>query len=129
MNKRLNEIRKEKELSQEEFGKRLGVGKSAISLLESGRSKITEQMVKLICKEFDVNENWLRTGDGSMKVEYFPEDEYVRAAAEIAKDDDEEIIRQVIIEYYKLNPEGKRHIKEYILNIAKSIAKKEEPGA
>ncbi len=112
----------------EEFGKRIGVAKSTISRLEAGSNNLTDSMIKLICKEFDVNENWLRTGDGSMKVEYFPEDEYVRAAAEIAKDDDEETIRQVIIEYYKLNPEGKRHIKEYILNIAKSLVKKEELG-
>lgn len=66
MNKRLNEIRTYLGLSQEEFGKRLGVGKSAISYLESGKNTLTEQMIKLICKEFNVSYAWLVLGDGTM---------------------------------------------------------------
>lgn len=66
MNKRVKELRKSKNLNQEEFGNRLGVGKSAISYLESGRSKLTEQMILSMCREFNVNENWLRYGKGEM---------------------------------------------------------------
>lgn len=126
---RLTEIRKTFSLSMEEFGKRIGVAKSTISRLEAGSNDLTNAMIKLICKEFDVSEDWLRFGIGDMKFKLLPEDEYVKAAAEISKNDEDEIIRQVIIEYWKLNPEGKRHIKEYILNVAKSLSKKEEPGA
>lgn len=56
-------------LSQEEFGKKLGVGKSAISYLESGRSSLTEQMAKLICSQYNVDYIWLTTGKGEMFAE------------------------------------------------------------
>ncbi|MDO5349796.1 MAG: helix-turn-helix domain-containing protein [Lachnospiraceae bacterium] len=64
MNERLRKIRKEKSLNQEDFGKRLGVGKTAISKMELGTYQITDTMAKLICSEFGVNEIWLRTGEG-----------------------------------------------------------------
>lgn len=125
MNERVKELRKCLGLSQEEFGKRLGFQKSQVSRLESGLNNVTDQTQILICREFNVSEKWLRIGEGDMFVMLPPEDEYVRAAAEIAKDDGEEIIRKIIIEYWKLNPEGKKHLKEYIINISNSIKKEE----
>jgi transcriptional regulator with XRE-family HTH domain len=125
LNERVKLIRKTLKLKQDEFGNRLGVTKASISRLEAGINNLTDQMVKSICREFDVNENWLRNGSGDMFQQLLPEDEYVKAAAEISKDDDEKIIQQVINEYWKLNPEAKKHIKEYIFNIANSIKKEE----
>lgn len=66
MENRLKEIRNKFELSQEKFGERLGVTKASISRLESGINNITESMIKLICSEFNVNEEWLRYGIGEM---------------------------------------------------------------
>lgn len=68
MNVRIKELRKELQLSQEEFGKKLGITKSAISLLESGKTRLTEKNILAICREFKVNEDWLRTGRGDMFV-------------------------------------------------------------
>lgn len=66
MNERLKDLRKALKLNQEELGKRLGLIKSTISKLESGNSKITEQTIKLICKQFNVDYMWLTTGDREM---------------------------------------------------------------
>lgn len=66
MNERLKVLRKKLNLSQEEFGKRLGVTKSAISKLEKSERGITEQMTKLLCREFNVDYLWLTTGKGDM---------------------------------------------------------------
>ena len=66
MNERIKQLRKELKLSQDEFGKRIGVGKSAVSLLESGRNNLTEQMIKSICREYNVDYFWLTTGQGEM---------------------------------------------------------------
>lgn len=78
MNDRVHKIRKSKGLSQERFGKRLGVTKTSISRLESGINNVTDTMIKLICSEFGVNEEWLRTGQGDMYIEtnVFSLDEY-----------------------------------------------------
>lgn len=64
MHERLKTLRKKMKLSQKAFGLRIGVSESAISNIESGRYNITETVCKLICREFNVNENWLRSGHG-----------------------------------------------------------------
>lgn len=61
---RVKSVRKKKELTLEKFGERLGVTKTAISYVESNKRNLTEQMLKSICREFNVNEVWLRTGEG-----------------------------------------------------------------
>lgn len=66
MNTRLKKLRLNLNLSQEAFGRKLGVGKTAISKLELGENKISEPMIKLICKEFNVSSAWLKDGIGDM---------------------------------------------------------------
>lgn len=66
LNERLKLLRRELHLSQEEFGKRVGVSNTAISKLEKAERNLTEQMILSITREFNVNENWLRTGEGDM---------------------------------------------------------------
>lgn len=64
-NERIRYLRKVLEgMTLEKFGERLGVGKSAISDIERGRNNPTGQMIKSICREFGVSEDWLRTGNG-----------------------------------------------------------------
>ena len=65
MNERVRILRKDTlHLTMDEFGKRLGVGKSAISDIENGRNRVSEQMFTSICREFNVNPDWLRDGSG-----------------------------------------------------------------
>lgn len=66
MNERLKLLRKHLHLSGEKFGKKIGLGKVAISDMENGRYKLTEQTILSICREYNVNEAWLRTGKGEM---------------------------------------------------------------
>lgn len=66
MNERVKELRQALCLSGEKFGEAIGVKRSAISDIETGRNNLTEQMIKSICLAYNVNENWLRTGEGSM---------------------------------------------------------------
>lgn len=63
---RIKAIRLEKKLNQENFGKRLGVGKTAISKLEKNERNLTEQMGKLIMNEFNVSYAYLMEGKGDM---------------------------------------------------------------
>ena len=63
---RVREIRKELGLTLEKFGEKLGVKKNAISQLENGRNALTDQMVKAICREYNVNYDYLINGEGEM---------------------------------------------------------------
>ena len=69
MNNQIKLLRKELGLTMQEFGKNLGVSKSAISNIENGYNSLTEQMISSICNAYNVNEDWLRNGTGEMFVE------------------------------------------------------------
>ena len=69
MNERIRQLRKSLGLTLEEFGAKVGVGKTAISNIENGNRNLTDQMFLSICREWNVNEEWLRTGEGEMFVE------------------------------------------------------------
>lgn len=66
MNERIRQLRKSLGLTLEEFGAKVGVGKTAISNIENGNRNLTDQMFLSICREWNVNEEWLRTGEGDM---------------------------------------------------------------
>ena len=66
MNERITILRKELGLTMDSFGQKIGVGKATISQIESGKISLTDRNVSLICKEFHVNEDWLRNGNGEM---------------------------------------------------------------
>lgn len=69
MNQRIKEVRRSLGLSQEEFGRRLGITKSAVSRIESSSNGASGQTVKSICREFSIDYAWLTTGQGEMFVE------------------------------------------------------------
>ena len=66
MNERIKKLRKALDLTQREFGERIGVKPNTIAPYEIGRNQPIDAVVSLICREFDVNETWLRTGKGEM---------------------------------------------------------------
>ena len=68
---RIKAVRLSEGLSQEKFGAKIKISGASVSLLESGRNNASEQTRSLICTEFNVNEQWLRTGQGEMK---YPQD-------------------------------------------------------
>jgi transcriptional regulator with XRE-family HTH domain len=66
MNKRLKELRKTLKLNQRDFATKIGIAQSGYSQIETGENALTEQNIKLICFTYDVNDSWLRSGEGEM---------------------------------------------------------------
>ena len=64
INERVKEVRKYLGLTLEKFGQPLGLKKSGLSLIENGINNVSEQLIKSICREYSVDETWLRTGNG-----------------------------------------------------------------
>lgn len=123
-NERIRELRKSLCLTLEKFGDRLGAKKNTMSAIETGRNSVTDQMRKSICREFNVNEEWLRNGTGEMFEELLPEDEYGRAAAEISKGDP--LIRDILIAYWKQPEDRKQAIRDFIIGISEETRKEKE---
>lgn len=113
MKERIREVREHFGLSMEKFGARIGIGKTSISLLESGKNNPSVQTVALICREFGVNEHWLRTGEGRMLSN---EREAVldRLAEKYDLNADD---RDVLAAYLRLTPEQRDGIKAYMTNL------------
>lgn len=61
---RIKEIRKNANLSQAKLGLKLGISDAAVSMIENGKNIPSEQTIRAICSEFNVNRYWLETGEG-----------------------------------------------------------------
>lgn len=126
---RVKEIRKYLNLTMEKFGERLGVGKTAISKLENNERNLTDQMAISICREFNVSETWLRTGEGEMLKPKPPEDEVGYYVEELLENEDNPLYR-VIIEmmktYHGLDDKSKEVIRNYFAEIENAIKEKKE---
>ena len=111
---RIKELRKNLGLTLEKFGERLGVGKTAINKLEKGENNVTDQMCKSICREFNVNEEWLRTGDGEMFI--IPDDETAAIVSNLLEAKDNEFyntVLDVLRTYDQLSSESQEVINQF----------------
>lgn len=122
MNERLKILRKKLNLTLEQFGNKVGVTRSAVSMIESGKNKLTEQMLKSICREFSVNENWLRTGNGEIFL--IEKKDYIETLGKTYSLD--ELDKTILDNYLSLSIEKRKIIKEYILSVAKQYNDKNE---
>lgn len=113
MNERVKLLRKTLKLSGEKFGEKLGVQRNAISQIETGKNNLSEQMLLAICREYNVNEEWLRTGEGEMFIE--TKESFLNNISKQYSLDDLDI--KIIESYLNLSPDGREFIKNYIKSI------------
>lgn len=66
MNERIRKLRRTLDLTQQEFAEKLGIKRNTIANYESGRNEPIDAVISLICREFNVDEEWLRSGSGEM---------------------------------------------------------------
>lgn len=113
MNERIKKLRKALDLTQREFGERIGVKGNTIAQYEIGRNEPIDAVISLICREFSVSETWLRTGEGEMFQPLSPDDELSQVFSAIAASDDE-LIKRIIRAYWKLDDREKAAVKKLI---------------
>ncbi len=123
MKERIREVREHFGLSMEKFGARIGIGKTSISLLESGKNNPSVQTVALICREFGVNEHWLRTGEGEM-FEQTRETVLDRLAAEYSLDKEQV---SVIENFLDLSPQERTAFLAYMRKVFGPAAAQQPP--
>lgn len=117
---RIRQIRKEHGLTQAEFGRRIGITDASCSLIESGRNNPSGQTVRAICREFGVNEEWLRTGEGQKEV--LPTDEDTLLLDEILSGVDSpfyQMIRKTLRVYMDLDADSKKVFNAVLERVAK----------
>ena len=129
---RVREIRKTLGLTLEKFGERLGVGKTAVSKIEHEQCALTDQMVKSICREFSISEEWLRTGSGNMRIPV--EDEAAAAVSDLVEKSNPlyDVIKGIMVAYQKLDGPSREVIDQFILDAVSQRSrpqKEPEPAA
>lgn len=110
---RIRAVRTELKMTMEQFGAKVGVTKVAISNLEKGNRSVTEQMRMSLCRTFNINYDWLISGEGSMFT-----DLPATVLDELCRQYDlDDLDRSLIAEYLKLDARDRQVLKDYIRNV------------
>ena len=105
MNDRIKSLRKQLGLTQEEFAARIRVKRGAIANYEIGRNEPVDSVLSLICREFSVNEQWLRTGEGEMFLPKSRNEELLAFVEQLAGSDSNDIRVQIATIMARLSSE------------------------
>lgn len=103
MKDRIKQVRKEHKLTQVEFGERIGVKGNTVTGYETGLRNPTDAVILSICREFNVNEDWLRTGNGEPTIKRTRSQEIGNFASETMNLPDENIKNRLIAALAKLD--------------------------
>lgn len=130
LGERVKEVRKAQDMTLEEFGKRLNVTKVTMSNIERGNRSLTERMLKDICREFNINEEWLRTGEGDMIQKLSEEEEIATLVSDLLEDGKANpfygIILEIIRTYNELSPASQAVLREASQKLVENLHKKKE---
>jgi len=126
MGERVRELRKTLRLSGEKFGEKIGLKKVAVSQIETGRNNLSEQNILAICREFNVNEDWLRYGTGEMFKDMTLDEEIISFIGDIQWDASTTFKKRFISAIAKLNEEEWKVLEKIITACANEIEEKEQ---
>ena len=117
MNERIKMLRNSLGMTQQSFADRLGIKRNTIANYEAGRNNPVDSVVSLICKEFDVSEEWLREGSGKMFVPR-PEDELDALVLRYGLSPEERVLIQKFVE---LPAKDREVVINYIDSVASAL--------
>lgn len=122
MNERLRDLRKKLGLNQVEFGEKIGIGGTAISKIEKGDRGLTETLLRAICREFNVNEEWLRNGTGEM---------FTHTSNDLVAELSETYHlgtygEQLLATYLQLSDADKRAVERFVSQLTANVQKAED---
>lgn len=121
MKERLKEIRKSNPngKTQETFANYLEISKENISSYESGRRNPSDAFIKLVCEKCNVNEDWLRTGNGEMFMPETKDEQISKMLADVMKSEDENFKKKLISALAQLDKDGWDKLEEFVDMISK----------
>ncbi len=118
MNERIRELREFLGKSQEDFAQSLELSRNYISLVENGQRNMSSHTIKVLCTLYDVNENWLRTGEGMMFVEKTEDEEISEMLADIQLSGSGSFKHRLAVALARLDDDGWKWLEEFVNSIA-----------
>ena len=126
MPERIRILRKELKLSQDEFAKKLNMSRSNLGNIETGTIGTTDRVIANICDIFNVNEDWLRTGEGEMFRELKTEDYLIDAFGKLVQMGDGEFVKQLCASLARLTPEQWKAVESFAWEVVENQRKAKE---
>lgn len=117
LNERIKKVRKVNGLTQQEFAERLNIGRGTLANYEVGRNEPIDAVVALICREFNVDEHWLRTGEGEMFVKRSRNDELSAFMTELLSEEAPDFRRRLVTALARLKPEQWDALEAIVLSL------------
>lgn len=124
MKNRLKQLRKALDLTQTEFAERIGTVQNTITGYESGRRNPSGPVISAICKEFNVNEEWLRTGSGEM----FAPDPGDELEALAKKYNYSGAVAMLVEKLVNLAPDRQAVVTDFLIEFASGIQSMKDAG-
>lgn len=116
MNERIKQLRSRLGMTQQEFADKLGIKRGTLANYEIGRNKPIDAVISLICREFEVNEVWLRTGEGGDENMFAKLDEDDRFSINLGKlsTTENQLAKNMLNAIAESSPERLKHIEEFM---------------
>ena len=115
---RIKAVRKHFKLTQAEFGERIGVKGNTIATYEIGRNAPVDAIFSLLCREYGVNEIWLRSGEGEMFQAMTEDEELDAYLGDVMNDEPESFLRRLTLEMKNWTPEVWQMLEEICKRLA-----------
>lgn len=122
MNERLKKLRKALDLTQQAFADKIGMKQNTIAQYEMGRTVPSDAIIFSICREFNVNEDWLKTGKGDMFLKLSRKDQLILWASTALEEESEDFRNRFVDALSKLDVNDW----EVLANIAEVLARQKE---
>lgn len=116
---RIKKLRKTLDLTQQKFGERIGVKGNTIAQYELGRNEPIDAVLSLICREFNVNREWLKTGNGEMFNIQTRDEQIATFIGDLLKDEEDSFKRRLISGLIALDDTGWEVLENFLDSIQK----------
>lgn len=126
MNDRIKKVRTALGLSQQEFADRIGIKRGAVANYEVGRNEPIDAVISLICREFNVSERWLRTGEGEMFVQISRDKEIMRFVGDVMQGEDDNFRRRFLLALARLPEDRWADIEDFARQVTAESKKEEQ---
>ena len=125
MKDRIRLLRKELKLNQTDFGERIGVKQASVAGYEAGIRTPLDAVITSICREFNVSEDWLRTGKGEMFLPTTRDDEIAKMTTDLFKEEEDSFKTRLILTLSKLDENEWALLEKIAKELVKSTNKED----
>lgn len=114
MKDRFKELRKELNVTQQEFADKLKISRNFVAQIEMGSKVPSNRTIDDVCREFNVNEEWLRTGNGDMFVPGIKDKQISAMLADVMKSGEDSFRHRLVSALARLDDEGWDNLEKLI---------------